>query len=70
MLGLINIPELHLLIGNPGKSCSRLWNKDILGVVDKIILEFERRVFDSPELGRKWMDGFLKKVEFGFYFLL
>jgi hypothetical protein len=43
---------------------------DSIGVVDKIILEFERSVFDNPELGRKWMDGFLKKVEFGFSFLL
>ena len=25
-------------------------------------------MFDSPELGRKWMDGFLKKVDFGFTF--
>ena len=25
-------------------------------------------MFDSPELGRQWMDGFLKKVEFVFIF--
>ena len=36
----------------------------VAGVVDKLILEFERRVFDTPELGRKWMDDFLKKVVF------
>ena len=34
----------------------------VAGVVDKLILEFEKRVFDTPELGRKWMDDFLKKV--------
>ena len=35
---------------------------DNIGVVDKTILEFEKSVFETPDLGRKWMDDYLKKV--------
>ena len=37
---------------------------NVTGVVDKALMEFERRVFETPELGRKWMDDYLKKVLF------
>ena len=32
------------------------------GIVDKLLLEFENRVFFSKKAGRKFMDKFLKKV--------
>ena len=32
------------------------------GIVDKLILGFETHVFETPEIGRRWMDGYLKQV--------
>ena len=39
----------------------------ISGIVDKIMLEFERRVLLTKEAGRAFMDEYLKKVD-GLYF--
>ena len=33
-----------------------------LGIVDKLITEFENRVFSTKKAGRKFMDDFLKEV--------
>ena len=33
-----------------------------LGIVDKLILGFETKVFDDAEIGREWMDKYLKDV--------
>ena len=46
VLGHLNIPELHLLIG----------------IVDKLIAGFENKVFETPVEGREWMDRYLKGV--------
>ena len=46
VLGLLAVPELHLLIG----------------VTDKIMKGFEDSALPTPSLGRKFMDRFLKKV--------
>ena len=62
VLGLLNIPELHLLIGkiNPYKNFKS--NLFVSGIVDKLILGFESSVFETPEMGREWMDRYLKEV--------
>ena len=33
-----------------------------LGIVDKLITEFENRVFSTKKAGRKFMDDYLKEV--------
>ena len=33
-----------------------------LGVVEKMLKEFENRVFSSKKIGKKFMDSYLKKV--------
>ena len=38
----------------------------ISGVVDKILTEMKRNVFDKIA-GKKFMDAFFKKVDLGFY---
>ena len=46
IIEVLCIPELHILIG----------------VVDKLLKEFEKNVFPSEDLGLKFMDKYLKKV--------
>ena len=46
ILGVLAVPELHIL----------------LGVVDKLMSGIENEVFSSKEMGREFMDKFLKKV--------
>ena len=46
ILGILVPPELHLL----------------LGVTEKLLSGIENNVFPTPELGLKFMDGFLKQV--------
>ena len=35
-----------------------------LGVVEKLLREFENRVFLNPNMGKRFMDNYLKKVKF------
>ena len=62
-LGLLCVPELHLLLGteiNKG-----IYEKHFfLGIVDKLLSEFENGVFPTKTGGKKFMDDFLKKVHF------
>ena len=46
MIEIISVPELHLL----------------LGIVEKFIKEFQNKVFPSKEMGKAFLDKFLKKV--------
>ena len=46
MIEIISIPELHLL----------------LGIVEKFIKEFQNKVFPSKEIGKEFVDKFLKRV--------
>ena len=39
-----------------------------LGIVDKLLTEFERKVLSSEKAGKKFMDMLLKKVNLLFYF--
>ena len=36
----------------------------IVGVVEKLLREFENRVFQDKKVGKKFMDNYLKKVSF------
>ena len=40
------------------------------GVVDKLLTEFENRVFLTKKAGRKWMDNYLKKVLYLLIYLM
>ena len=43
----------------------------MIGVVEKLLREFENRVFLDKKVGKKFMDGYLKKVgSFSFLSLL
>ena len=46
VIEIISVPELHLL----------------LGIVEKFIKEFQNKVFPSKEMGKAFLDNFLKKV--------
>ena len=46
VLDLLNCPSLHILIG----------------IVNKLIIEFEKNVFSSYDEGELWMETFLKKM--------
>ena len=46
MIEIISVRELHLL----------------LGIVEKFIKEFQNKVFPSKEMGKAFLDKFLKKV--------
>ena len=63
VLGLLAIPELHLLIGIP-IYIKAIPSKKVLGVVDKLITGLENNLFLTKEEGRQLMDDFLKKVVF------
>ena len=36
----------------------------IVGVVEKLLREFENRVFQDKKVGKRFMDNYLKKVSF------
>ena len=36
----------------------------ILGVVEKLLKEFERNVFSTRDLGKTFMNNYLKKVDY------
>ena len=62
VLGLLCVPELHLLLGTEKYFLLFIVFFISLGVVDKIMNEFENRVFVTKKAGKKWMDSYLKKV--------
>ena len=71
VLGLIAIPELHLLIGDYNRSICNLYLRIILnniGVVDKLMKSIEDTTFPTKEEGLAFMDGFLKQVHSMFVF--
>ena len=35
-----------------------------VGVVEKLLKEFENRVYTTKKIGKKFMDNYLKKVKF------
>ena len=62
VLGLLCVPELHLLLGTEEYFLLLIVFFISLVVVDKIMTEFENRVFVTKKVGKKWMDSYLKKV--------
>ena len=68
ILGILAIPELHCLIGKffyggGGVRNLFLWSVS-LGIVDKLLKEFENRVFPTKIAGRQFVDNYLKKVRY------
>ena len=65
VLQIIAVSELHLLLGkykNVHNYIIQLFKYIILGIVEKILREIENKVFCAKDLGKKFMDKFLKKV--------
>ena len=62
MLGLLAVSELQLLLGTDASYLSSALDLICTGVVDKLLTEFEKRVFLTKKAGGKWMDYYLKKV--------
>ena len=42
----------------------------MLGIVEKLLREFENGVFPTKAMGKSFMDKYLKKVKIKIYFLL
>ena len=62
ILGLLTVPELHLLIGMKITTTQIYVCMYLSGLVDKLMTEMEKQVFLSKKLDKNWMDEFLKKV--------
>ena len=64
IIEIISVPELHLLLGNKKCIMQKKLLSMIVGVVEKLLREFENRVFQDKKVGKKFMDNYLKKVSF------
>ena len=62
VLEILCVPELHLLLGRI-IIYKIIFNSNMfIGIVDKLLTEFERGVFPTKEAGLDFMNNFLKKV--------
>ena len=62
IIEILCVPELHILLGkNVTLFYFEVYNL-CSGVVEKLLKEFERKVFSSKTLGKVFMDNYLKKV--------
>ena len=66
ILESLNVPELHLLLGTDiqAKIMNLVFIQLSIGVVEKLLKEFERNVFSTRDLGKTFMNNYLKKVDY------